>query len=310
MRGKNIPLQRIPLQRSAARPASLALSLGAAAVLLSTAFCGQAQAADGPNAVPDYQGARQVLRTPQVHDTVSRFLSATANAGADGGAGAAAPMTPEARNDQQAFSLKDPIPLYELAPGFITGKEKPTAGNAVRLSHLASLADTADGHKATVLLSAPAKGGGKSGNSDSRWHLAGVRDGDGDLTYGRQSTGGSMVFAEPQIHAWYRLKNNTVEPLNRDAASGLHGKRSVTLAAYQKFVHSRYADKQPGSTYDRKGLAGGYGLAAKAPSDLASKAASPSLAPTQLASWGATAVMLAAGAVAVWRRNRRRSQAS
>ncbi|MYT28292.1 MULTISPECIES: hypothetical protein [unclassified Streptomyces] len=294
MRGKNIPLQR-----GAARLASLALSLGAATTLLSTAFCGQAQAADGPSDIPDYQSARQVLRTPQVHDTVSRFLGATANAGADGGMGAAAPMTPEPHNDQQAFSLQDPVPLYELAPGFITGKEKPTAGNAVHLSHLASLADNADGHKATVLLSAAAKGGGKSGGG---WHLAGVRDGDGDITYGRQSTGGSTVFTEPQIHAWYRLKNNTVEPLNRDATSGLHGKRSVTLAAYQKLVHSRYADKQPGSTYDRKGLAGGYGLA--------SKATSSSLDPTQLVSWGVTAVVLAAGAVAAWRCIRRRSQAS
>ncbi|MGD3109968.1 hypothetical protein [Streptomyces sp. YGL11-2] len=282
----------ISAQRPAARLASLSLSLGAAATLLATAFCGQAQAADGPTAIPDYQGARQVLQSTQVHDTVARFLGATANEGADGGSGAAAPMATEPRDGRQAFTLNSPVALYELAPQFVTGNAKPTPGNAVRLSHLASLANGTNGHKATVLLSTGATGGGKS------WHLAGVRDGDSDVTYARQTTGPSTVFTEPQIHAWYRLKNDTVEPLNREAASGLRGKQAVTLTAYQKLVHGRYADKLPGSTYDRKGLAGGYGLAS-APST-----------PLLLGGSGAAAALLAGGAIAVLRTKRRRSQVS
>ncbi|WP_236573078.1 hypothetical protein [Streptomyces sp. GS7] len=234
-----------------------------------------------------------MLQSTQVHDTVARFLGATANDGADGGSGAAAPMATEPRDGKQAFTLNAPVALYELAPQFVTGNAKPTPGNAVRLSHLASLANGANGHKATVLLSSGATGGGKS------WHLAGVRDGDGDVTYARQTTGPSTVFAEPQIHAWYRLKNDTVEPLNREAASGLRGKQAVTLTAYQKLVHDRYADKLPGSAYDRKGLAGGYGLASSEPPT-----------PLLLGGSGAAAAMLAGGAIVVLRAKRRRSQMS
>ncbi|MEU9498046.1 hypothetical protein [Streptomyces sp. NPDC048196] len=281
----------IYLRRSATR---LALSLGAVATLLSTALCGQAQAADSPSGIPNYEGARQVLHSRQVHATVSRFLGTTAAAGADGGSGAGAPMTPGAPDDQQALSLKDPVALYELAPEFVTGKAKPTASNVARLSYLASRANDANGHKATVLLSAPAKGGAAGGS----WHLSGVRDGDSDVTYGKQATGRSKVFNEPQIHAWYRLKNDIVEPLNREASSGLGGKRAVTLAAYQKLVHDRYADKLPGSAYDRKGLAGGFGPA--------STPSSSSSAPLQFGS-GVVAVALAGGAIAVRLRNRKRS---
>ncbi|MCQ4040871.1 hypothetical protein ACFOSC_09115 [Streptantibioticus rubrisoli] len=265
------------------------------AAALSTALSGQAQAADAPSAIPDYEGARQVLQTTQVHNAVSRFLNVTANVGADGGSGAAAPTAAGAHGDQQAFNLNDPVALYELAPDFVTGKAKPTAGNVARLSYLASLATGANGHKATVLLSSTAKSGGS-------WHLAGVRDGDSDVSYEQQTTGRSMVFTEPQIHAWYRLNDNTVEPLNREAASGLRGKRAVTLADYQKLVHSRYADKLPGSGYDRKGLAGGYGLA--------STPSPPSSSPTRLGVAGVVAAAFAGGAITVWRRNRRRPQAS
>jgi hypothetical protein len=293
MRGK-----RISKQRSAARLTGLSLSLGAVAVLLSTALSGQAQAVDDPSAIPDYQGAQQVLQTAQVHNAVSRFLSTTANVGADGGSGAAAPTAAGAHDSQQAFHLNDPVALYELAPAFVTGKAKPTAGNVARLSYLASRADGAGGHKATVLLSSAAKSGGGS------WHLAGVRDGDSDVTYGQQATGRSIVFTEPQIHAWYRLNNNTVEPLNREAASGLRGKQAVTLADYQRLVHSRYADKLPGSAYDRRGLAGGYGLASTPSPPPASST------PTQLGESGVVAAAFAGGAITVWRRNRRRKQVS
>ncbi|GAA5610209.1 hypothetical protein Spla01_01346 [Streptomyces platensis] len=292
--------KKISLQQSATR---LALTLGAAATLLSTALCGPAQAADGPSGIPDYEGARQVLKTAHVHNAVSRFLGATANAGADGGSGAAAPMAPGSHNDQQALSFKDPVALYELAPGFVTGKTKPTAGNVTRLSYLASRANDASGHKATVLLSSTAKSGGGSGG----WHLMGVRDGDSDLTYGKQTTDHSKVFTEPQIHAWYRLKNNTVEPLNREASSGLGGKRTVTLAAYQKLVHSRYADKMPGSAYDRKGLAGGFGPASTPSSP--STPSSSSSAPLQLGASAVVAVAFAGGVIAVRRRNHKRLQA-
>ncbi|MEU1627466.1 hypothetical protein ABZ746_19495 [Streptomyces sp. NPDC020096] len=262
------------------------LSLSVSAILL--AVCPQAQAADGPSGVPDYQGARQVLRSAQVHDTVSRFLGTTANVGTDGGQ-PEAPMNAGARDAQQPFSLNDPVALYEITPDFVDGKTQPTPGSAVRLSYLASLVRGASGHQATVLLSAGPKG--------NAWHLAGVRDGGSDVSYADQATAGSTVFTEPQIHAWYRLKGGSVEPLNQEAVSAFGGKRTMSLSAYQKLVHGRYADKAPGSAYDRKGLAGGYGLAAPAHTPASSST------PLLLGGSGAAlALVLTGGTLAVRRR--------
>lgn len=112
--------------RGAARFAGMTLG----ATLCASAFLsGQAQAADGPAGVPDYQGARQVLRSATVHDTISRFLNATnsaGNSGADGGQQDAAPMDAGSRDAPQTFSLKDPVAIYEITPDFVSGKTKPT----------------------------------------------------------------------------------------------------------------------------------------------------------------------------------------
>jgi hypothetical protein len=274
--------RRIQLSRTL----SLA-SLSVTALLL--AVCPQAQAADAPTGVPNYQGARQVLRSAQVHDTVSRFLGATANVGADGGQ-QAAPMAAGAREDQQPFSLDDPVALYEITPDFVTGKARPTTAGALRLSYLAALVHGSSGHQATVLLSTGPKGA---------WQLAGVRDGAGDVGYADQATQDSTVFTEPQIHAWYRLKAGTVQPLNQEAVAAFGGKRTMSLSAYQKLVHGRYANKLPGSSYDRKGLAGGYGLAASA-----HPSATPSTPALLGGSGAALALVAVGGTVAVRRRNR------
>ncbi|WP_269853630.1 hypothetical protein [Streptomyces sp. RPT161] len=283
MRNSDGSRRRIP---RLARELSLG-SLSVTALLL--AVCPQAQAADGPAGVPNYQGARQVLRSARVHDTVSRFLSATANVGADGGQ-QDAPMNAGARDNQQTFSVNDPVALYEITPGFVTGKARPTAAGALRLSYLAALVRGAGGHQATVLLSAGPRG--------TAWQLAGVRDGGGDIGYADQATADSTVFTEPQIHAWYRLKGGIVQPLNQEAVAAFGGKRTMSLGAYQQLVHGRYADKLPGSAYDRKGLAGGYGLAAPA---------RPSTGPDPAllgGSGAALALVAVGGTVAVRRRTR------
>ncbi|AUY50912.1 hypothetical protein [Streptomyces sp. CB01881] len=212
--------------------------------------------------VPDYGAAQQVLRSGQTQTTVSRFLGAAKNAatpggggtGADGGATGARPNAPKAAG-APSFELKDPVPLYELAPDFVSGKAQPAAQNALSLSYLASRVNAADGHQAAVLLAPQPKGG-------SGWQLAGIRDGDSEVKLAEGATAGARTFSESQIHAWYRLTpSGDVVPLNSEATKGLGGKQSVTLAAYQKLVSGRYADKQPGSGYDQKGLAGGFGLA-------------------------------------------------
>ncbi|MFF4603653.1 hypothetical protein ACFY12_13060 [Streptomyces sp. NPDC001339] len=319
------------IRRGAARLAGITLGTTLCA---SVFLCAQAQAADGPAGVPDYQGARQVLRSAQVHDTINRFLNATDSAGksgADGGQQDAAPMDAGSGENAQDFSLKDPVALYEVTPEFISGKAKPAPDGAVRLSYLASEVAGANGQSATALLAGrtPAPGGGEtsasaggktSASEGQKWHLAGVRDGTTDIGFAKRATSDSTVFSEPQIHAWYQLKNGTVQPLNKEAVSGLGGKQTMSLAAYQHLVHGRYADKLPGSTYDRKGLAGAYGPAAPpaqntpAHNTLAqnttAQGTSPSV-PMLLGGSAGLALVLAGGAYGVRaRRKRSHSQVS
>ncbi|WP_030262075.1 hypothetical protein [Streptomyces sp. NRRL B-24484] len=276
--------------------------LAATAGLALLASASPAQAADGP----DLGSAQQVLQSGQVRDTVSRFLTVTrqqsaapAAPAADGGT-VGAPRSAAAPAGPPVFDLKNPVALYELAPDFVTGKARPTADGALRLSYLASRVAAADGHRAAVLLAPQDQKG-------SGWQLAGIRDGDAEVSLAEQGTAQARTFTEPQLNAWYRLTDKgQVEALNQEATSGLGGRHSVTLAAYQKLVNARYGDKLPGSAYDRKGLAGGYpGLdgtaapvAGAAPAADASPvaAAAPAAAPADRTAWWAAA---AAGALAL-----------
>ncbi|MFJ2582967.1 hypothetical protein [Kitasatospora aureofaciens] len=304
----------------------------AAAVLMGAGAATTTAWADGGTDVPDYGAAQQVLHSGKTHDTVSRFLGATKTAatpgggtgtGADGGSAGGRPNTPNAVAAPPSFELKDPVPLYELSADFVSGKAQPTPQNALKLSYLASRVSAADGHQAAVLLAPQAK-------SSSGWQLAGIRDGDNELKLAERGTPGAHAFTEPQIHAWYRLTEaGNVEPLNPEATTGLGGKQSVPLAAYQKLVTGRYADKLPGSGYDKKGLAGGFGLfdgagsASGAQADAqveaqpvvqpeaqAAPAAQASAEPSPAPSWrlpAAGAAVLAAGAGGLYLRRRRRT---
>ncbi|MFC7181874.1 hypothetical protein ACFQMG_20180 [Kitasatospora paranensis] len=319
--------------RRAARAAVLgsAVLLAALTALPAAAAGGDpAPAADG---VADVAGARQVLQSGQVRDTVGRFLVATRQPGsaaapglaaaAGGGTVGARGSAPAAPAAPPAFDLKDPVPLYELSPDFVAGTVRPAAATVARVAYLASRVTAADGHRAAVLLAprgtaagqpVPAASGSAAAPAavgQQGWQLAGIRDGDTDVSLAEQGTPQSRTFTEPQINAWYRLTpQGAVEPLNREATTGLGGRRSVTLAAYQKLVAARYGDKLPGSAYARKGLAGGYGLvdptASAGPAAAAGRAVagpSPAGAPGP---WMWTAVgggaALAAGAVVALRR--------
>lgn len=296
------------MHRTTRRSATL---LAAAAV---ATLCGTVPAQADDPAVPatpaatDYTTAQQVLRSGPVHDTVSRFLTAaeqrTPAAGADGGTSAAPRGLAQAPAAAPGFDLKKPVPLYELAPEFVTGKTKPTAGSALRLSYLASRVSAANGHQAAVLL-APGKAGG-----DRTWQLAGIRDGDADISAAERGTERAQTFMEPQVHAWYRLTGSgLVEPLNKEARVALQDKPRVTLAAYQQLVAKRYGDKLPGSAYDRKGLAGGYNQAqSQAESQpQAEERAAPAAALPWLPAASGAAALAASGATVLHLRRRRRS---
>ncbi|MEV4925861.1 hypothetical protein [Streptomyces roseoverticillatus] len=284
-----------------------------AAVLLAAAavatLCGtvSAQAADAPAApaATDYAAAEQVLRSGPVYDTVSRFLTAAEHrapaAGADGGTAGAPRGVAQAPAAAPGFDLKKPVPVYELSPEFVTGKTRPTAGAALRLSYLASRVAAADGHQAAVLLAPQKSGGGQT------WQLAGIRDGDADINAAERGTEQARTFMEPQLHAWYRLTDGgSVEPLNKEATTALQGKSSVTLAAYQQLVTKRYGDKLPGSSYDRKGLAGGYAQAEDKREALAEERNDATVSGSWLpGALGGTALVASGAAVAALRRRRR-----
>ncbi|AJC61493.1 hypothetical protein [Streptomyces sp. 769] len=268
------------------------------------ALCGivPAQAADGPTtpAATDFTAAQKVLRSGQLRDTVARFLTAAPERSAPGGSTADTPDGGTAGDPRSlaqppaaapGFDLKKPVPFYELSPEFVAGKTKATAGAALRLSYLASRVSAANGRQAAVLL-APGQGG-------HAWQLAGIRDGDADISAAERGTDQVQTFMEPQIHGWYRLTGSgSVEPLNKEARTALQGKPRVSLTAYQQLVARRYGDKLPGSAYDRKGLAGGYALT----EDQASTAPSRSWLP---AASGAAALAVSGTAVLHLRRRRR-----
>ncbi|MCF3104827.1 hypothetical protein IPZ58_25000 [Streptomyces roseoverticillatus] len=276
------------------------------------ALCGivPAQAADGPAApaATDFATAQKVLRSGLIHDTVARFLTAAAERGgvpadgADGGMGGGAPQGPaQAPSAATGFDLKKPVPLYELSPEFVTGKTRATAGSALKLSYLASRVSAANGRQAAVLL-APGQGGGQDGRG---WQLAGIRDGDADISAAERGTEQAQTFMEPQIHGWYRLTGGSVEPLNKEARTALQGKPRVSLAAYQQLVAKRYGDKLPGSAYDRKGLAGGYALAEDQAEDQATTTSSASSRSWLPAASGAAALAVSGAAVLQLRRRRK-----
>ncbi|MFF8266737.1 hypothetical protein ACF059_05030 [Streptomyces sp. NPDC016562] len=297
-------------QRAAGRAATLT------ATVLAAALSGlvPALAAEG-DGIAGYPSAQQAIRSDQVRDTVSRFLVSTRQSGsgaaaADGGSVGAPANAPAAVAAPPGFDLKDPVPLFEISPEFVTGKGPADPQTALRLSYLTSRVTASDGKHAAVLLApkgnAAATGPGGQGVGAEGWQLAGVRDGDAEVGFAERGTPQARTFTEPQIHAWYRLTaEGVVEPLNDEATTGLGGKRSLPLASYQKLVAARYGDKLPGSAYDRKGLAGGYGgLVEDRPEPVAATsgtaAADASWQP--LSAPGAAAVAVVLGAVVYVRR--------
>ncbi|MFK8909130.1 hypothetical protein [Streptomyces sp. YS-3] len=239
-----------------------------------------------PADIPDYQAALDLVKSANVRNAVCRFLSVPVPQGDGVGTSQPIPDKADPCEGMPAFTVKDPLALNEITPGFVAGTSQPIATEAIKLSSLVStLSASVNGRNVTVML-APTQGGG--------WHLAAVREGDSDATYAGKATLGTLVFTEPQIRGWYQLKLTTVEPLNDQARQGLGGQSSVSLSDYQKLVKSRYADKLPGSEYDNKGMSSGYGTAKK------TQDASPST-PALLAGSSA-ALALAGGAFILHRR--------
>ncbi|MFJ4190160.1 hypothetical protein [Kitasatospora sp. NPDC089509] len=223
------------------------LGLGLAPVAQADARA-DAQAAPGaPVPVPagELAQARSAVQDPSVLDKVGHFFARKGvpptqqlTIGAAEEAKAAGDAAPRLAGDT--------VPVYTLDAGFVAG----TPGAPVaKAEFTASKVVAADGQTASVWTV-------RQGDA---WRVVNIASGGDESDYAAKAAdgGGGTAFREPQVNAWYVLRDGRVLPLDDEARRSV-GAGGVSLAAYQKLVHQRYGDKLPGSAYDRAGKGGGY----------------------------------------------------
>ncbi|MGV4924444.1 hypothetical protein K2224_25430 [Streptomyces sp. BHT-5-2] len=212
-----------------------------AAALLGLAPHAALAAAPAPPAPPrdGLTAAHDAATAPATLDTLARFFAA-----APAKDGARAGLTAPSRTAPQVEGAT--VPVYVLSPDFVRGRaDAPVA----RLEFMATRAVAADGRTASVWTA----------RQGASWKVVNIASGDDETRYAAAGAGrGGTVFHEPQIDAWYVQRGDRIEPLDAAArkAVGAHG---TTVAAYQKRVAAAYGDKLPGSAYDKRGEAGGFG---------------------------------------------------
>lgn len=184
--------------------------------------------ADAAEGLPSAPTPEQAASAPGTLDTLSRFFARD---------GALARTAAAPRVDGAS------VPVRVLSPDFVAGK--PGAPVA-RVEFRASRAVASDGQKAS-LWTVKQPGGG--------WQVVNIATGDDEIRYAELGRG--FVFREPQIDAWYVLRGAKVLPLDEDAVRAV-GRGGTSLAAYRERVVRAYGDKLPGSSYARRGVAGGY----------------------------------------------------
>ncbi|USA03680.1 hypothetical protein NCG97_28580 [Streptomyces lydicamycinicus] len=251
-------------KRTAVRTTLRAVATGAFATTLLGLAPQTAVAAPVPTpqapARASVAAAHEAAAAPATLDTLARFFAADRKRGGAPAMAPAAPGTPRIEGGT--------VPVYLLSPDFVRGR---TAAPVARLEFLASKAVAADGRTASVWTV----------RQGAAWKVVNIADGDDETRYtaaGAARAKGGTVFHEPQIDAWYVQRGDRIEPLDADArkAVGAHG---TTVAAYRKRVAKAYGDKLPGSAYDRRGEAGGYGPEAAAGGEETRAQAAPAQQP-------------------------------
>ncbi|MFY4721149.1 hypothetical protein, partial [Streptomyces sp. LaBMicrA B280] len=241
------------------RTAVVALLAATALGVLTPASAHAASGFPAPFTTSATAQAREAASSPATLHTLSRFF-------ARGGA---------LKADAARPRLVGPsVTVYSLAPGFVAGR--PGAPVAAP-QFVASKAVAADGQVASLWTVRTARG----------WKVVNIATGGDETDYVGKAHGRGTVFQEPQIDAWYVVRDGRVLPLDPDARRAV-GKAGVSLADYQRLVHKKYGDKLPGSAYDRAGKGGGYdGTPASAPAS----AAHPATASAATASTAFTAAV-------------------
>jgi hypothetical protein len=201
--------------------------LTGAALLVTAPVSGAAQAAGTSSA--DAVAARSAAAAPGLAETLVRFFAQAPGA----------PATP--------VSVQigpDAFPVYDLSPAFVAGTPGAAPGE---FAYFAVPVRASDGRTATLW---------SVRGADGAWQIGNIASGDVETAFARRLPGGAQLLHEPQADAWYAVREGRITPLDGEAA-GTPGV-SVTVADYQRTVSAKYADKLPGSAYDRDGEAGGY----------------------------------------------------
>ena len=220
---------------------TLAVASGLAALSVGTASAASSTPAPAAPGSADVATAHAAATSSL--DTVGRFLAA----------GGQKPQGTMQQQEAAAATLaprldSTTVPVYYLSAAFVA--DPSSAGTAAPVANLAFLATDAVGTSGAHASVWTAKVG-------TAWKVVNIAQGSDETAYAGQAAPGGTVFEEPQIGAWYQLLGGQVLPLDATARQSV-GTRGMSLADYHQLVRSRYADKLPGSAYDRAGIAGGF----------------------------------------------------
>lgn len=211
-------------------------ALTLASVALPLAAAASASATTAPQAPPAVAATDLSAAHRAAESTTALSLIDTAAHQAVARAGSAADAVGEPQ-----FAPTD-VTVYALSAPFV----KSGTGPVATLWYVATTVHQAG---ATLTVFATKHGGS--------WQAVNVASGDIEAQMATLADG-APLFTEPQIGAWYALTGREVRPLNAEARQAI-GAASVPVATYQRQVAARYANRQRGSTYDKQGLAGGFG---------------------------------------------------
>ncbi|MDT8915204.1 hypothetical protein [Amycolatopsis sp. PS_44_ISF1] len=131
------------------------------------------------------------------------------------------------------------VPAYTLSKDFVLERPDAPAGE---LGYIAVVATVPGGEPTTIKVVPDGPG----------WHVMAALSGDDERRLSAGLAPGEVLLYEPQINGWYALTGDGVRLLQSSLPQNPVG-RFVPLSQYQSQVHARYADKMPGSDYQRRG---------------------------------------------------------
>ncbi|WET78470.1 hypothetical protein P3102_31125 [Amycolatopsis sp. QT-25] len=185
----------------------------------------------------DLAAAKAAADDPTLRAEIGRFFTQTGDSSRT--------SSVSAINAISAINVTDEtFPVYELSRDFVAG-EGAVAG---RLAYVAVPVTASDGRTATIW---------SVRGDDGAWRVGNIASGDRESTLARRLPAGAALLHEPQVDAWYALRDGRVTLLD-SGASGSAAGASVTLAEYQKTVSGRYGGLLANSPYAQEGKAGGY----------------------------------------------------